>query len=477
LHRDRATADVALEVNGMTTSLSAVEIRDRQTAIKARFATLESKYSGRTFPDDVRAEWNTLKSELENLDATMLERASRIRALEALSRDASHVEGEVSTVTSFSKRTDFVGNMSQALRAVDRLHTAGEIPESGALRLDHVVREDRSGREAEYIAAASDPNYATAFGKVIKYGPNANHSMTDKERDAVNRSFESMRAVSIGGTGGFAVPITLDPTVIPTSVGSLNTLRQVARVETIVGNVWEGVSSDGVIAAFSAEATEASDNSPTLAQPTANVEKAQAFVPFSIEIGEDWVAIQEELRRMFLDAKDLLESTKFIAGLGHGSHEPEGLLVGGTAIVTTGSTATITVSDVYSVKNALGPRWQPRASWVASPTNFDRVRRLVGPGNTTELPVWEDSGPRILRRPALENSGMPTTVTSGSTVLTYGDFSQFLIADRVGAQVEIIPHLFGSGNRFPTGQRGAYMYWRTTSKCLNVNAFKSLKAL
>jgi len=42
--------------------------------------------------------------------------------------------------------------------------------------------------------------------------------------------------------------------------------------------------------------------------------------------------------------------------------------------------------------------------------------------------------------------GLPATrkraaiTTSGSTILTIGDFNQFLIADRVGMQVELVSH-------------------------------------
>jgi len=48
--------------------------------------------------------------------------------------------------------------------------------------------------------------------------------------------------------------------------------------------------------------------------------------------------------------------------------------------------------------------------------------------------------------------------------------------------VELIPHLFGSSNRYPTGQRGLYMYWRNSSKVLTPglsanSAFQSLKLL
>ena len=52
----------------------------------------------------------------------------------------------------------------------------------------------------------------------------------------------------------------------------------------------------------------------------------------------------------------------------------------------------------------------------------------------------------------------------GTKIAVAGNFKKgFLIADRLGASVEYIPFLFGPANRYPTGQRGLYLYWRTGS--------------
>lgn len=112
------------------------------------------------------------------------------------------------------------------------------------------------------------------------------------------------------------VPATLDPSILLTSDGEVNPLRQIARVATISSDEWQGVSSAGVTASFAAEATEATDDSPTLAQPVIRPEKAHAFVPFSIEVGQDWSSLQSELGGLFSDAKDVLEAEKLVTGTG-----------------------------------------------------------------------------------------------------------------------------------------------------------------
>jgi HK97 family phage major capsid protein len=73
---------------------------------------------------------------------------------------------------------------------------------------------------------------------------------------------ERALAEGTGSSGGFAIPITIDPSVILTGSGALNPVREVARVLTVGTREWRGVSSDGVTAGYVAEAVEATDASP-----------------------------------------------------------------------------------------------------------------------------------------------------------------------------------------------------------------------
>jgi HK97 family phage major capsid protein len=80
-------------------------------------------------------------------------------------------------------------------------------------------------------------------------------------------------------------------------------------------------------------------------------------------------------------------------------------------------------------------------------------------------------------RPVREWSTMVNTTTTGSRVLVLGDFQNYLIADRIGATIELVPHLFGATNRFPSGQRGLYFYWRTGTVVTVANGFRYLEVL
>ncbi|PWG74840.1 phage major capsid protein, partial [Enterococcus hirae] len=88
------------------------------------------------------------------------------------------------------------------------------------------------------------------------------------------------RAMSLtDNAGGYLVPFQLDPTVIITSDGSTNPVRQIARKVVATGDTWNGVSSAAVSWSWDAEAAEVSDDATTFAQPSIPIYKAAGFVP------------------------------------------------------------------------------------------------------------------------------------------------------------------------------------------------------
>ncbi len=361
------------------------------------------------------------------------------------------------------------------LRALDTMEVSSEAGD----RLDTLIRSDRAGIDSRYIAAVASPHYLSAFWKRLAQPDAAQHEYTREEAEATRVVAEVMSeramAEGSGATGGFGVPYQLDPTIQLTSDGSVNPIRELATVTPITTMSWRGVNSAGVTAAFGDEASEAADASPTLAQPSIDAEKAVAFVPFSIEVGQDWGGLQEELTRLFVDAKDNLEADRFTFGTA-ANNEPQGILVGGTAQVTTASTAVYAIADLYSLQQAPAPRFQPNAAFLMSNTVKNVTRRFVAAGSTSEPTIFSDDQAMLLGRPFHELSTLSSaTTTSGALIAVYGDLARaYRIVDRIGLSVELIPHLFGS-NRRPTGQRGLYAYWRVGAAVTNPLAIRVLK--
>jgi HK97 family phage major capsid protein len=70
---------------------------------------------------------------------------------------------------------------------------------------------------------------------------------------------------------------------------------------------------------------------------------------------------------------------------------------------------------------------------------------------------------------------MDSGLTSGNEILVYGDFRYYLIVDRVGMSVEVVPHLFHTATNYPSGQRGLLAFWRNTGRVRSAAAFRTLR--
>ncbi|HEX6254374.1 MAG TPA: phage major capsid protein [Euzebyales bacterium] len=370
----------------------------------------------------------------------------------------------------------------RAVAAVER--TAG-VPVDGQQRLADAFDHHEPGTSegdllSRWAVASSDPAYRTAFAALVRDPMNGHRSWSADELDAYRRAETVSRQLEIGtdAGGGFMVPFQLDPTIMLTSAGSVDPLRRISRVVTAVSDVWHGVSSAGVTAEWLAEHAEAADATPTMAQPTVNIFKGSAFVPFSVEWEGDAVNGMNELAKLLLDAADQLMAAAHVNGTGSG--QPEGVASGLAAgsKVPAGTADTIAVADVTGLQNALGARFQPNAQWLANLTVINTINSFETAGGSLRFP--EVANDRLLRRPLNEASHLDTpgdTASAGNdNVLLYGDFQAgYVVADRVGTRIELIPHLVGA-NRRPTGQRGAWLWFRTGAGVVVDEAFRILTA-
>jgi len=369
-----------------------------------------------------------------------------------------------------------------AMRTIERAVKANKLAASGAELVETLMRTGSPLAQTwtqRYAATAGSEHYERAFSKLVANPTQGHLEWTPEEADAyraVAAVQAEQRAMNIGdASGGYMIPLTLDPSIMLTSNGSTNPLRQIARTATTVTDTWQGVTSAGVTAEWTAEAAEMADASPTLGGPSIPVYKGDAFVPFSFEIGGDAVNFMNELGGLLVDAAEQLNATAFTTGTGSG--QPKGVitaLTGGASVVNSGTAATLAASDVYAVQNALPPRFQAGAQWCASLGILNTLRQFETGSGALKFPGLHDNPPTLLGRNALELSNMAATTTTGSKALLYGDFkSGYVIVDRLGSTLELVPHLVGA-NRRPTGQRGALLWYRVGADVVVANAFRML---
>lgn len=461
----------------LNTLRSVEELASYKSECVARRQELDEEFRGIPFTEDARGEFKDLTEDIKEIEDRVAELEARTQLIQEYAGDERKREPEIrfntrkpgtpsgddiydlSTIRArFDNPSEAVGELhDRAMRSIDQ----SQFPDKDAKdKVAGLLAHDNDGALALRMLQTGSPVYKRAFGKLI-----ANKPMSPDEQ----------RAMTIAGDG-YAVPYIVDPTVVLTSDGVINPVRQLARVIQITGNHWTGVATAGVTASYDGEGVEVSDDTPDLTQPTADVEKAQAYVEYTIELGEDWGSLQAEMARLFADAKDTLESNKFLKGLGHASAEPEGLLVGATGTVLTANATTLAVADLYSLVAALPPRWRARGAFAGDLATYQSIRQFDSNGGAdlwVQLRFGEPG--TLLGRPALEWSDYDSGATTGSSVLTFGDFNEFTIVDRIGMNVEVVPHVIGTANNRPRGMRALYAYWRNTSDVRTAGAFKTLK--
>lgn len=330
---------------------------------------------------------------------------------------------------------------------------------------------------AKHYLATGSPTYRSGFVKALA---GQGHAITPEESAAITRAQSLTDA-----DGGYTVPFTLDPTVLLTNDGASNPIRAIARVEQIMTDSWNGVTSVGATASYDPEATQVSDDSITLDQPTVPVHKMQIFVPYSIEIGMDWANIQGDLRNAMFDASDRLDANKFVKGTG--TNEPIGIetaLTGTASVVSPATAEVFAQADVFNTKRQLGRRYRQtrdQAKWVAADGTYDDIRQFdTGGGGGFWTDMNDGTPDRLLSYQTWEGSEVDDTqdlnaaATETNFVLFFGDWMRYLIADRIGMQLELIPHLFATANNRPIGQRALYGWKRTGADSIDDNAFRVL---
>jgi HK97 family phage major capsid protein len=367
-------------------------------------------------------------------------------------------------------RHNMIGPEELRNRAADLIEQDNKHHELVHDHADAAAYRAKNPQIAKHILMTGSEEYRNAFRQYME--------------EAHEKGDAAFRAINLtAGSGGYLLPYVLDPTIVLTNNASANPFRRVSRIVQTTSNAWQGVNSAGVTAAWVAEATTAADASPTVGQIQLIPVKGAAWVFGSYEALDD-TNFGEQLPGLLADARDRLESGSFTTG--SGTAVPLGVVPGGyvagngTLIGTTGAAAK---GDIYAVQAALPPRFRNSAScgWMGSLTWLNQIRAIDTYGGSS---FWanfgQDTPEQLLGKPIYEGSDFKSTTTavtgSGGVVLTFADWSQFLICDRVGVSMLYEPMLKGTGAnaQLPTGQAGWYMFFRTTSGVATTAAFKFL---
>lgn len=464
------------------------EIDERLDAIRAEI--LEIQELPEPTDDDV-ARTDTLLDERDTLTDERLplaQRAERVEAVRSAAQDPVNVEPAFHT-PQVVIRSDPFENLD-ALRFSYNDKTAPRSSEDIIARAVTALSDNRprgitdeqvqtAVRAVETIPGAAhhalihgSPAYRSAFGAWLA-AQGQNVVYTPEQADAVRTAMSLT-----GANGGYALPTLLDPTLIHTGTASKNPIRQISRVVSGTQNVWHGVSAGNVTSYWTAEAAAMTEGSPTLASPSVTAAKLTAFLLGSYEVFED-SNLLAELPGLIRESFDYMEQDAFISGSGSGA--PKGIVtaISGTAgdTITATTRGSVGAVDIMALYGSLPSRYEDNATWVANKALYNSVQ-MFSSGSAGSL-FWTDlshsAPPMLLGFPIVKASAMSAATTSGTVVAVLGDFSQFLIYDRIGTTVEFVQNYFNS-SALPTGQRALIAHKRVGSDVTDVNAFRFLKA-
>lgn len=476
------------------------ELRSRISEIETELRTIHETAGDEPFTEEQQTQWDALKDERaakEKEQKDLEARLADVARFAAKPEQRESGDGATGAPKSpeFMQRVDpFDGRdarsltkieaRDKALAIVDGKEHTRHLADAQREKAYQVLRTSTGDCDGSYVGRlmllTETDDYRSAFVKLVTQPQPV---LTAEESRAVNAVAE-FRAMSgtADSAGGFGVPVLIDPSIILTAQGSLNPFRKIARVETATTDAWRGVSSAGVSWSYGAEGSTAGDNSPTLAGPVVNVHEAKGFIPYSIRVGMDYPNFASEMSTLLMSGYDELQAQKFAVGAGDGSDEPFGVI---TALdANTNVEVSVTTdgafggADINKAWGALPDRYKANATWVM---NYDVANEVASFGNGNNLSfVTVDLTGQIetLRtRPVEFSSYFPdfTGTTGAANILVVGDFRNYVIADRVGMSVELVPHLFDVTNNRPTGQRGWFAYARNGADSVNDLGFRLLQ--
>jgi len=475
----------------------------RVAELEAELKRMATEFPG-VLPDPEQAQWNADEAERQTLLADIKawdDRQAKLAEFVARDSNASpaysapivlrRVEDiyDMAAIRSQSRSLDEVEQRTRenALRSIES--AARSLGSAVDFVADIVENRDEGeegkGEIARRVLLTGSPAYKRAFNKYLK---NQTALWTAEESRAA-----ALAVTGTTTTGGYAVPYVFDPTIIRIGAWTaVNPFRAACRVETITnGNNWRTVTVGAITAGYGTEGLAASEGGPTFGQPSYTVQKAQAFATVSIETLEDRPDITSELTAAFAEAKDTEEENKFAVGTGLTVY-PLGMFTD-TAYTNqdTATNDTTAIADMKLLEAALPLRHRARAAFFMSRSTQRQLEALdttgyyfkqtgqnfamgmANPANGSPIGL---TGSTLLGYPIWEvPSGPSTLTTDGAIIVIFADPRSYVIVDRLGMNVEVIPHLTnGATPSFPTGQRGVYMYWRNTAKPINADAGRSL---
>jgi HK97 family phage major capsid protein len=465
----------------MASALDAVHARMAELATKIKAAAASDPTA---WSDEQRTAWSADTTEYEALEARKadLEQIASTAARAASFNFAPKLKDNPAAIVE-DRDVAMLPDSEARARAIEVVERSvrkfsSDAHADGVTRL--IERGGEVGRKVARLAlTTSSDEYRDAW---ITYM--GGKHLTERQATLLERGLNVERAFTAGtgATGGFMVPLFLDPTMVITGAGIYNPIREVSTIKQIATLTWNSATAGQITAGVLGENTAFTDNTPTVAQVQIPTYKMGAYLPASFEAFEDIEALASDAVALFGDAKANLEGT--LLSLGTGTAQPTGVMtavaaVGGSRVSpTTGGV--FGAPDIFKVHTALPARYRRggrNLAWIANVGVINAARQF---GTSNVYYAYLANGTQgqpdtLLGEQLYEQSALSASLTTGQDILLFGDFSKYYIVDRIGAQTEFIPNVFDQATGRPSGTRAWLFHWRFGANAVDTNAFRDLR--
>lgn len=238
--------------------------------------------------------------------------------------------------------------------------------------------------------------------------------------------------VATDAAGGFLVPKGFVPSLITAmrAYGPLNEGGPVTYLTTASGNplsipTLDDTNNKGSIIG---EGVEASEANVTFGQKTLGAYKfTSGVVLVSNELMQDAAIDPEAIVRNAM-AERLGRILNEMFTVGTGVNQPQGIVTGASAGVTSAAATAISYDDLVNLQHSVDPAYRARGAFMFNDATLKSVRLLK---DAEGRPLWQAgmvSGEpgTILGQPFHINSNM-ATIATGAVSALYGDFSKYTV--------------------------------------------------
>lgn len=289
-------------------------------------------------------------------------------------------------------------------------------------------------------------------------------------KDYIKRSmFSNALQEDTNSEGGYLVPLEFEKALF-------EKLAKVDPIFELAGRITLG-SKEKVVplvltqgaASLIAEEGSYSESDDSFSQIAFRAYKFGKIIKVSEELLDDAVFdIEGYLARSF--GKVIGEGEAAYFWTGTGSSQPQGVLTGAGNGVTTTATNKLTADEIIDLYYAVPEQYRKNGTFAFADETMREIRKLKdGNGQYLWIPGLNGTTDTILGRPVKTSTNIPT-IAAGSTIGVFGDFDNFLIAERQGINFKRLNELYADNGQ--VGFRGTA---RADSHVMDSDALKTIK--